>query len=161
MLLSAKSHTLFQGARKHRPRYTGPYVVRKKVHDNAYDLSGLPKEVPSTQNIQFLRLFYPTPARFASRPSPEYAFPLVRGTHLEWEVEAIIGHRQMVGGTQYRIKWANCSEASWLWPKNLQGCQQMLREYQQEHQLPLSYWSDDSSSLSSEESDSSPDKEDN
>ena len=153
VLLSAKSHISFQGVRKHKPRYSGPYVVKRKIHHNAYELSGLPSEVPSTQNVQFLRLFHPTPARFASRPTPEYAVPTSKGTHLEWEVEAIIGHRQRIGAIQYRIKWANDPEATWLWPKNLQGCQQLLRVYQREHQLPLSYWSDDSSSLSTSESD--------
>ena len=153
VLLSTKSYMPTEGVRKHRPRYTGPYVVKRRVHVNAYELAGLPEMVPSTQNVQFLRIFYPTPSRFSSRPTPGYAIPLKRGTHLEWEVEAIIDHRQVVGGIQYKIKWVNHPESSWLRVRNLQGCQQLLRTYQQEHNLPLSFWSDDSSSLPSAQTD--------
>ena len=49
--------------------------------------------MPTTINVEFLRLFQPTPTRFASRPNATVATPVVVGDHLEWEVEAIVAHR--------------------------------------------------------------------
>ena len=57
VLLSVKSHPAFGEARKLRMRFTGPYVVTRKIHANAYELAGLPQAVPATQNVSFLRKF--------------------------------------------------------------------------------------------------------
>ena len=38
VLLSVKSHPAFGEVRKLRMRFTGPYVVKRKVHQNAYEL---------------------------------------------------------------------------------------------------------------------------
>ena len=48
VLLSVRSHPAFGEARKLRLRFTGLYVVRKKIHDNTYELGSLPPNVPST-----------------------------------------------------------------------------------------------------------------
>ena len=156
VLLSAKSHSAFEGRRKLGPCYFGPYVVEAKVHENAYKLNGLPPEVPPTQNVQFLRRFYPTPRKFMSRPEAEYARPIQVDTHVEWEVEAITDHRILPTGTQYKIKWVGEQLQSWLRAKHLRNCQRMLREYQAQHQIPLSFWSDSESSGESSEEENPP-----
>ena len=53
VLLSVKSHPAFGEARKLRLRFTGPYEVKRRVHQNAYELDGLPPAVPRTQNVSF------------------------------------------------------------------------------------------------------------
>ena len=133
VLLSTRSYNPCEGKRKLRPRYTGPYPVTRVINPNAYELSGLPPEVPSTQSIKFLQLFFPTPARFASRPEPGYARPTRLGDHYEWEVSEILGHRQGVGGWQYRVKWVNSPDQHWLRLAQLRNCQRLLREYQVKH----------------------------
>ena len=54
VLLSVKSHPSFGAVRKLRLRYTGPYVVKRRIHPNAYELEGLPSAVPPTQNVSYL-----------------------------------------------------------------------------------------------------------
>ena len=71
VLLSTQSHAILTRIRKHREKYVGSYIVDSRIHDNAYSLRGLLSGVPTIQNVCFLRLFLPSPARFASRPHPE------------------------------------------------------------------------------------------
>ena len=136
------------------PRYTGPYVVVKKIHENTYELSGLPPEVPSSQNVRFLRHFYPTPRKFADRPDAQFAKPIRVDTHVEWEVEAITDHKSAGAGLRYKIKWVGERQQHWLQAKQLKNYQRLLREYQRQHQIPLSFWSD--SENSPDESDGTP-----
>ena len=147
VLLSVKSHPAFGDVRKLRMRYTGPYVVKRKIHPNAYELEGLPPNVPPTQNVSHLRLFYPTPPKFETRPEPARAVgPLPVRSHQEWEVEAITQDRLVNGQRQYRLKWKDHEEQTWVRISQLQHCAEMLREYQHEHGIALDYWDDSSSS---------------
>ena len=64
VLLSVRSlFLLLANARKLHLKYTGPYVVKRRIHPNAYELEGLPPAVPPTQNVSHLRLFFPSPPR--------------------------------------------------------------------------------------------------
>ena len=94
VFLSVASHAALRGIRKHQERYVGPYIVESRVHDNAYSLKGLPPGVPTTQNVQYLRLFLPSPSKFATRPHPEYAKPLDIDGQIDGEVEKIVGHKE-------------------------------------------------------------------
>ena len=152
VLLSVKSHDSQNLTCKHRSRFTGPYVVDTKVHDNAYQLVGLLVEVPTTQNVKFLRLFYPSPAKFFSRPDAQYAHPLERGDHIEWEVEGIEAHRSTPRGIQYLLQWKGTTDKTWVRSRQLAHCQQILHDYQQKHNIAPDEWSDSASSLESDSS---------
>ena len=147
VLLSIKSHPTFGEARKLRLRYTGPYVIRRKVHANAYELEGLPPSVPATQNVSHLRLFFPTPPKFETRPQPATAVgPLQVKDHLEWEVDSIVQDRIVAGQRQYLIRWKDHEEKTWVRVTQLQHCAELLREYQYEKGIALDFWSETSSS---------------
>ena len=159
VLLSVSSHAALGGVRKHRERYVGPYVVESRIHDNAYSLKGLPPGVPTTQNVQYLRLFLPSPVRFASRPHSDFARPLEVDGQTEWEVEKIVAHRGDPIPNRYRIKWKDTPLEQWLGEGNLEHCKELLREYHHEQNLPLTPFltmsscdeqHDDTSSISSE-----------
>ena len=137
VLLSVRSHAALGGIRKHRERYVGPYIVGIRVHDNAYTLIGLPPGVPSTQNVQYLRLFLPSPVRFSTRPNPEYAKPYDVEGQTEWEVEKIVGHKSYRDTYRYRVKWKDTPQEQWLGEGNLIHCKELLCEYHRQHQLPL------------------------
>ena len=148
VLLSTKSHPAFgTDARKLRLRFTGPYVIVQKIHENAYALDGLPPAVPVTQNVSHLRLFHPSPPQFESRPHPGHAVgPVMVKDHREWEVEAIEGHREVNNKEQYLIRWKDHAEPSWLRVNNLRNCSEMLRDYQKENDILLSFWSSECAS---------------
>ena len=105
VLLSVSSHAALRGVRKHRERYVGPYIVEARIHDNTYSLKGLPPSVPTTQNVQYLHLFLPSPIRFSSRPHPDFARPLEVDGQIEWEVERTVDHKGDPIPARYRVKW--------------------------------------------------------
>ena len=151
VLLSVKSHPAFGEARKLRLRFTGPYVIKGKVQDNAYELEGLPPNVPTTQNVSFLRLFFPSPPKFETRPETAKAVrPTSFRDHREWEVEGIIDDREVNKQRQYLVKWKDFEDPTWLRISQLQHCSELLRNYQHEKGLSLDFWSDSSSSPESE-----------
>ena len=100
---------------------------------------------------RFLRLFHPTPRRFKTRPDPGRAIgPVKFRNHNEWEVEEIQGHRIVNGAHQYRLKWRDHEQPTWANVDQLENCAEMLRDYQSEHGIPLSYWDEAESSPESE-----------
>ena len=104
VLLSNKSHHLLEGFRKQQERFVGPYVVKEKVHPNAYYLMGLLARVPTTQNVCFLIKFHRSPEQFSSRPEPDSSAPeLIQGQY-EWEVEEVVDHRAIRPGMMYLVK---------------------------------------------------------
>ena len=129
VLVSTKSHRLLEGHRKHRQKHVGPYPVVKKINDNAYQLSGLPPGMPSTQNVQYLTLFNPSPSKFRTRPTPEVNLPEVIDGELEWEVENILDDKSTRGNFRYLIKWANTPQKQWLPLRSLNNCCKILRQY--------------------------------
>ena len=160
VLLSVKSHPSFGALRKLRLRFTGPYVVKRKVHPNAFELEGLPSAVPATQNVSHLRLFHPSPRKFETRPHPaRAALPINMRDHREWEVEAIVDHREVAGQRQYRLKWKDHDEPTWVRVSQLQHCADLLRDYQHEKGLSLDYWTESSSSPESQSDSSEEDEE--
>ena len=48
VLVSAKTHPLLRPFRKQAEKWYGPYMVKKKVSDNAYMISDLPPGTPET-----------------------------------------------------------------------------------------------------------------
>ena len=94
VMLDTRSYSLNPQERKQTERFTGPYVVRRKIHTNAYELSGLPPNLPKVQNVQFLRKFKESMDCFDSRPETPYARPEVtEDKEVEWEVSAIMDSR--------------------------------------------------------------------
>ena len=105
VLLSTKSHHLLEGFRKQQERFVGPYVVKERVHPNAYRLTSLPSGVPTTQNVHFLIKFHRSPNRFSSRPQPDSSAPDLIDGQYKWEVEDVVDHRYTRYGMMYLVKW--------------------------------------------------------
>ena len=131
------------------------------MHPNAYELSDLPAGVPSVQNVQFLRLFHPTPRKFKTRPNAGTKVgPVKYHDHVEWEVEDVVDHKMVNGSLRYLIKWCDHLKPSWSRVEQLKNCAETLREYQQRHSLPLDFWDESSSSPESESGEDSGEESD-
>ena len=124
------------GTRKLMPRWLGPLRVVKQCGPVAYEL-----ELPQTMNrlhpvfhVSLLQRYVP-PAGGRRKRSPD---PIVLDSgELEWEVEAILYHRERKykkrGKTAYNffIKWKGygMEEASWETAEHLSNCEELLQEY--------------------------------
>ena len=129
VLLSTKSHRLLEGHRKHRQRRVGPYLIEKKINENAYKLAGLPPGVPSTQNVQYLTPFHSSPPKFKTRPTPQANLPEIIDGEPEWEVEDILDDKVTRSNVKFLIKWANTPQKQWLSIDCLNNCCEILRRY--------------------------------
>ena len=123
------------GAPKLHCAYYGPYVITKRVNDNAYKLHGLPDGVHSTQNVSELRPFVESPVRFRTRPKPPVPQPIFVNGHEEWEVDDIIGYRQRGNHLEYRIKWRDCPQTSWVKRSQLENAPRLLKRFEKAHGL--------------------------
>ena len=138
VLLSTKSHPALVGNRKQQDLRVGPFVVRQRINDNAYELEGLPPAVPSTQNITFLSPFYPNVVRFSTRPQEDVALPEVLEDSIEWEVERVTDFRQARDGSRrYRVKWIGAQREQWLPESEMGHCTQSIRDYFITRDLPI------------------------
>ena len=137
VLVSTKSHRLLEGHRKHRQRFVGPYVVQTKINDNAYKLTGLPPGMPTTQNVEYLKLFKPSPHKFRMRPTPEANLPEIIQGEPEWEVEKIENDRGTRGNYSFLVKWAHTPQRQWLPLRNLNNCCGALKDYYQNMQMEI------------------------
>ena len=129
VLLSTRSHHLLLGSRKHQHRRVGPYVVARKIQENAYELTGLPPGVPTTQNVRFLSKYELTPPAFSSSPERAALGPAQVDGEWEWEVEAIEDFRVQRNGNKYLVKWVDTPQRQWLSIDHLTNCREALLEY--------------------------------
>ena len=129
VLLSTKSYKNVLGYKKHQPKYIGPYIIDSKVNDNAYKLIGLPPRHPKTQNVKYLRLFRPSPAKFANRGTPEANIPEIANGEPRWEIERILDDREAFDNVSFLVKWLGDPVQQWIPVQCLDRCSQLLREY--------------------------------
>ena len=105
---------------------------------NAYELQGLPPNVPPVQNISYITPFHLSPSRFHTRPQPAPNIPTTIDGELEWHVEAITGFKQTRRGERrYRVKWEGFVREQWLPEEEMRHCTRKIREYFVREGLPL------------------------
>ena len=128
------------GTRKLMPRWLGPFKVIELCGPVAYKL-----ELPATMSrlhpvfhVSLLQKYVP-PAGGRRKRSPD---PIVLDDgELEWEVEAVLYHRQRKHKRRgkishdYFVKWKGygMEEASWEPEQNLDNCKELLQEYWASH----------------------------
>ena len=138
VLLSTRSHPALVGNRKQQDLRVGPFVVKQRINDNAYELEGLPPVVPSTQNITFLSLFYPNVVRFSTRPPEDVALPEIIEDSIKWEVEKVTDFRQARDRSRrYKVKWIGVQREQWLPESEMGYCTQSIRNYFTTWDLPI------------------------
>ena len=138
VLLSTKSHPALQGNRKQQDIRVGPFTVKQRVGPNAYELQGLPPNVPPVQNITYITPFHLSPHRFRTRPQPLPNIPTIIDGQPEWHVEAVTDFKQTRRGERrYRIKWEGSAREQWLPEEEMFHCPRKIREYFTREGIPL------------------------
>jgi hypothetical protein len=121
--------------RKLSKLYEGPFLIEACVGENAYRLA-LPETVRlhPVFNVSQLRPYHDPSGKFPGRsvdPSP----PVVVDGEEEYEVEAILGHRDVTAGRQrrreYLVKWVGYGALHNTWEPegNLENAKEMVDRY--------------------------------
>ena len=117
------------------PKREGPFTIKTKLSDFVYELN-LPKrwKVHPVFNAALLSPYKETPEHGPtfSQPPPE----IVEGEE-EYEIEAILSHRNKANRRQYLVKWKGYadSENQWLTKAQLQNAPEILSKYHSTHKL--------------------------
>ena len=130
VLVSAKTHPLLRQYRKQAEKWYGPYVVKKKVSDNAYAIADLPAGTPETQHSGFLSKYKASPSRFPNRPPLSVNVPELKDGEWEWEVERIEDMKvDRRGVTKFLVYWIGYPKPEWKTLEELKHCKEVLKDY--------------------------------
>ena len=131
MYLDTKNLNVKWVGRKLGPRRIGPLTVLERINPLSYRIS-MPHGSTAHNVFHVSRLTaerLPPPAHQVKGTNP----PPAVDSHLpEWEVEDIIGYRQLRGRPQYLVKWRGYPEESNSWEpeRNLRHAKQLLKAFQ-------------------------------
>ena len=130
VLVSAKTHPLLRPYRKQAEKWYGPYVVKKKVSDNAYAIADLPAGTSETKHTTYLSKFKESPPRFPNRPPLSVNVPELKDGEWEWEVDRIEGMRtDRRGVTKFLVFWLGYPRPEWKPLEELKHCKESIRDY--------------------------------
>ena len=123
------------GARKFLPRFIGPFLVSRRINEVAYELR-LPDSMRRIHPVFHVSLLKPYKGEVEH---DKITVPLAEelDTEQAWEVEQILGHRDVPISTrsrrkrrEYFIKWKNWPELHNNWePESNCSCPDLIREY--------------------------------
>ena len=130
VLVSGKTHPQLRPYRKQTERWYGPYVVKKKVNENAYAIAELPVGTPETQHSSFLSKYNESPSRFPNRPAITVNVPELKDGEWEWEVDRIEGDKlDRRGVWKFLVFWVGYPRPEWKPLEELSNCKELLRDY--------------------------------
>ena len=100
------------GSRKLAPRWVGPFTIVRRIGETAYELD-LKQKYARIHPVFHVSLLKKHMAGGASPAPPD---PIEVDGQQEYEVEKILGHRQLRNRTQYLVRWRgyDASEDQWL-----------------------------------------------
>lgn len=104
------------GTKKLKPKYTGPYMVTRRIGATSYELD-LPAnmKIHPVVNLEYLKKYHASPDRFGTRSAPPSRPQLLEGAE-PFQIGELRAHRISRGGRlEYLTHWAgyNDFEDSW------------------------------------------------
>ena len=126
VLLNKAYRNTFHKVPKLSSHWEGPYKIIEKINETAYRLE-LPDD-HGLHSVIWVGNLKPYQGEDLPRPGPE----LINAGEPEWIVKAIRGHRREYGQKQYLTEWEGypAETASWEPEENMQGAEELIREYQ-------------------------------
>lgn len=128
------------GAKNLRGKYSGPFMISKKISPNAYQLD-LPAHIRihPTINIEYLKEYHKSPVHLGPRDAPSDPDPVLTSTGTEeYEVDKILSHRLHPSrGTSYLVAWKGYAlhDATWEPESNLENAMAILNDYKRSNAL--------------------------
>jgi hypothetical protein len=118
-------------------KYIGPFAIKRKVNDNAYELD-LPRQlqIHPVLNISRLKQYHDPSVSFPSRSQPDHRPPAdsIREDGAElFEVESIIAKRGNNRRVEYLVKWLGYPHWESTWEKSsslLPDAEEAVAEYE-------------------------------
>lgn len=139
-VLLSTEHLRLVGSERRSPKFTykyiGPFAIRRKVNDNAYELDLPPQlQIHPVLNVSRLKAYrdgresFPARAAPDTRPPPEVV--LEDGAAV-FEVEHIIAKRGSGSRVHYLVKWRGYPhwESTWEPSAALSGARDAIAEYE-------------------------------
>jgi len=135
--LEAKNLNRRYLSNKIRPRREGPFEITQVIGPVSYRL-----KLPTQWKIHdVFHMIWLSPYKETELHGPNHTTPppdLINQEE-EYEVEAILNHKRKGRGFLYLVQWKGypISEASWEPKGHLTNATQILEEYKQRHNIPL------------------------
>lgn len=118
-------------SKKLEDRYLGPFQIIDIHGKQAYTLRLPPqyRSIHPTFHISLLE-------EYSGQPQDEKPGPIEVDDHEEWHVEGILDKRTSRNKTKYSVKWTGwpIEEATWEPPEHLDNLQDMLLNFNREHE---------------------------
>ena len=133
--VSARVFSGQSGPPKLHCAFYGPYEVTQQINANAYRLAGLPAGIHPTQNVSELRPFEASPERFSTRPRQPIPKPVTVDGEEEWEVEKILAYRHRGAIIEFKVKWKDSPQTSWVSRDDLRNAPRLLKRFEDAHGL--------------------------
>ena len=113
--------------RKFKPRWAGPFKVKRRVNAVVYELELPPDtKVHNKFHVSLLKKFVTSPLQPA-KPPPE---PEIFDGNLYHSVDKLLAHRRTKKGKyQYYVKWEGYAEHESTWEPEEHISPETLREY--------------------------------
>ena len=128
VILFTKNLTTWRPSKKLNDKFIGPFEIIATWGSNTYTLC-LPKwysHIHPTFHVSLLE-----PYHYHDGEVPPEPQPIVKDNSVEWEVDTILDKHIVCGEAKYLISWKGFPsyENSWLTVDYLDGCQELLKEF--------------------------------
>jgi hypothetical protein len=132
VLLSSKNIKTIRSNQKLDHRFLGPFLIIKKIGNQAYKLR-LPPKYSRLHDVFHVSLLKPYTIQQGSKRV--IIEPDLVEEEGEYEVEEILARRTFRNRKEWLVRWSGYSPADdqWLCKEDLEGCQELLEEFERKH----------------------------
>ncbi len=130
--LSTANLPLKVGTRKLAEKYTGPFLIKEKVAEEAWRL-----QLPA--NFKLHDVFHSSQLKgVLGEPRSRAPVVLDEAEEAEFEVQEVLAHRKVKGQDQYLIRWKGYTayDDTWEPVPNLKNAQEALKKFKRKEKGP-------------------------